>query len=79
VSINRLLYLKALQSVINHEELEPEEREILLSSIDKKFFDLGSNQIFSNLMDYKATTAAKHNYRWFVLCDRYNALKAQGH
>ncbi|NOI25913.1 FUSC family protein [Vibrio mediterranei] len=77
VSINRLLYLKALQSVINHEKMTSEEREILLSSIDKEFFELGSNSAFSNLIDYKSSTSAKNNYRWFVLCDRYNALKEQ--
>ncbi|MCY9854328.1 FUSC family protein [Vibrio mediterranei] len=75
VSINRLLYLKALQNVINHEAVSVDEKEILLSSVDKKFFEIGSNKVFADLIEYKSKTVARSNYRWFVLCDRFNALK----
>ncbi|MGR5364116.1 FUSC family protein [Vibrio mediterranei] len=74
VSIRRLLYLKALQNVINNEVLDKGDKDILLSSINQDFFKFGSNKEFSEFINVKSQTIANSNFRWFMLCDRYKSL-----
>ncbi|GAL35843.1 hypothetical protein JCM19240_4778 [Vibrio maritimus] len=74
MSINRMLFLKALQTVVNENKISEQEKQLLLSSVNKELLESKTNEETSLLIEDKRNTAAMHDFNWFILCERYRLL-----
>lgn len=66
-SVFTLLYTKALTRVLDEEELDQEQRKLLLASIDNGKTNLKLNQKLVDLIEHKIGSKEEVNYNWFAL------------